>query len=255
VPADVCGFTTLESLDVFGSIDDLNFSLDSAVWSTACFKYGDGVVTTNGTASATPSLLLTSNGTIISVANVDASAGLIVSKEGNIDVSASASASPTRVLSFTGTILGDADATSNGYLIVTRSADVDATATATASPTQIISFTGTISGSGDSTANGYLIVTRSGDIDVSANMSSSFIKIISFSGEIEATGNMQGLGGAVFEGFSFMGAQANVYVNANAVFEYVVTINGNVTTEADLYIYGQEWTPVSTGSETWTQIG
>ena len=52
-----------------------------------------------------------------------------------------------------------------------------------------------------------------------------------------------------------MGAQANLYVYPNAIFEFTGTITSRADMEADLYIYGQEWTPVSTGSETWTQIG
>jgi hypothetical protein len=175
MPADVCGFTTLESLDTFGSLDSLAFSLDDAVWSTACIKYGDGVVTTDGTASA----------------------------------------SPTVTISFSGTITGDADASASAGLIVTRTADIDTSASASAYPT----------------------------------------KIIFFSGDIDATASVQALGGAEFQGFSFMVAQANAYVRGNAIFEFTGTVSSRADMSADLYIYGQEWTPVSTGSETWTQIG
>ena len=175
MPADVCGFTTLESLDTFGSLDSLNFSLDSSVWSTACIKYGDGTVSTDGTASA----------------------------------------SPTVIISFSGTITSDADASANGYLTVTRSADIDASATASATPTKITLFSGTIT----------------------------------------CDASVQALGGAEFQGFCFMGSQATVRAYPTATFVFSGTITGQAAMEADLYVYGQEWTPVSTGSETWTQIG
>ena len=52
MPADTCGFTTLESLDAFGSLDSLGFSLDSGIWATACIKYGDASVTSDATVTA-----------------------------------------------------------------------------------------------------------------------------------------------------------------------------------------------------------
>lgn len=175
MPADVCGFTTLESLDALGSIDDLVLSLDDGAYATACLHYGDGVVTTDGTASA----------------------------------------SPTVTISFSGTITGDADASASAGLIVTRTGDVDVSASASAYPT----------------------------------------KIIFFSGEIDATASVQALGGGQWTGYAFMGAQANAYVRGNAIFSFTGTVSSRADMSADLYIYGQEWTPVSTGSETWTQIG
>jgi len=66
---------------------------------------------------------------------------------------------------------------------------------------------------------------------------------------------VQALGGGQWTGYAFAGAQANLYVYPNAIFEFTGTISSKADMSADLYIYGQEWTPVSTGSETWTQIG
>lgn len=175
MPADVCGFTTLESLDALGSIDDLSVSLDDGAYATACLHYGDGTITNDGVVTA----------------------------------------APTVTISFSGTITGDANVSSSSSILVTRNADIDVSATVGAEPT----------------------------------------KIVFFSGDIDATASVQALGGGQFEGIAFANAQANVYVYPNAIFEFSGTISSSATMEADLYIYGQEWTTVSTGSETWTQIG
>ena len=175
MPADVCGFTTLESLDALGSIDDLTLSLDDGAYATACLHYGDGTITNDGVVVA----------------------------------------SPTVTISFSGTITGNDDASASAGLIVTRTADIDTSASASAYPT----------------------------------------KIIFFSGDITCDASVQALGGGQWTGYAFMGAQANLYVYPNAIFEFTGTILSKADMSADLYIYGQEWTPVSTGSETWTQIG
>lgn len=81
------------------------------------------------------------------------------------------------------------------------------------------------------------------------------LKIIFFSGDITCDASVQALGGGQWTGYAFMGAQANAYVKGNAIFSFTGTVSSRADMSADLYIYGQEWTPVSTGSETWTQIG
>lgn len=56
MPADTCGFTTLESLDAFGSLDNLVFSLDSDIWATACVKYGDADVSSTTTVDVSDTI-------------------------------------------------------------------------------------------------------------------------------------------------------------------------------------------------------
>jgi hypothetical protein len=176
MPADTCGFTTLESLDEFGSIDNLSFSLDSDVWATACVKYGDGAITSSATVSS------------------DA----IRQQYGDADISSSATI------------------TANGSRVIdSGDADISASATTTADAIRMalgvadISSTASVTGNGGFTANG----------------------------------------ACEFTGFGEM------YAAPNATFAGNASINGTTTVVADLYIYGQEWTTVSTGSETWTQIG
>lgn len=176
MPADTCGFTTLESLDEFGSIDNLSFSLDSGVWATACVKYGDGAITSSATVSS------------------DA----IRQQHGNADISSSASI------------------TANGSRVIDGgSPDISASATTTADGIRMALGEASISGTAYATANG----------GFTAN------------------------GACQFTGFG------ELYAAPNATFAGNASINGTTTVAADLYIYGQEWTTVSTGSETWTQIG
>lgn len=50
--ADVCGPWTLEDLDQFGDLDSLAFSLDSAVWNTACIYDGSAFTSALATANS-----------------------------------------------------------------------------------------------------------------------------------------------------------------------------------------------------------
>ena len=176
MPSDTCGFTTLESLDAFGSIDNLTFSLDSNIWATACVKYGDGDVSSSATVSTAGIRQQSGDADISASATVEADASRVVDS-GDADVSASASATADAIRM----ALGVAD----------------------------ISSTASMTGNGGFTANGACSFESTGDF----------------------------------------------YVNPSATLAGDASINGTTTVLADLYIYGQEWTTVSTGSETWTQIG
>lgn len=52
--ADICGPYTLEQLDLFNNLDDLAFSLDSAIWTSAdtCIFEGAASVSASATTSA-----------------------------------------------------------------------------------------------------------------------------------------------------------------------------------------------------------
>lgn len=176
MPADTCGFTTLESLDAFGSIDNLSFSLDSDVWATACVKYGDGAVTSSATVSS----------------------NAIRQQYGDADISSSA------------TITANASRVIDG-----GSPDISASATTTADGIRMALGEASISGTAYAQANGGFIANGACDFT----------------------------------------ATADLYAIPNAIFAGDASINVTTTIGADLYIYGQEWTTVSTGSETWTQIG
>ena len=176
MPADTCGFTTLESLDEFGSIDNLSFSLDSDVWATACVKYGDGAITSSATVSSDS----------------------VRQRTGDADISVSATVE------------------ANGSRVIDGgSPDISASATTTADAIRMALGEASISGTASAQANG----------GFTAN------------------------GACNFTGFG------ELYAAPNAIFAGDASINGTTTITADLYIYGQEWTTVSTGSETWTQIG
>lgn len=176
MPADTCGFTTLESLDAFGSIDNLNYSLDSDIWATACVKYGDGAISSSTTVSSDSVRQRTGDANISASAAVEANGSKVIDS-GDADISASASATADAIRM----ALGVAD----------------------------ISSTASMSGNGGFTANGACDFT----------------------------------------------AFAELYVKESATLAGDASINGTTSVLADLYIYGQEWTTVSTGSETWTQIG
>lgn len=176
MPADTCGFTTLESLDAFGSIDNLSFSLDSNIWATACVKYGDGDVSSSATVSTAGIRQQSGDADISASATVEADASRVIDS-GDADVSASASA------------------TAEGIRMALGVADISSTASMT--------------GNGGFTANGACSFESTGDF----------------------------------------------YVNPSATLAGDASINATMSIQADLYVYGQEWTPVTAGNETWTQIG
>jgi hypothetical protein len=176
MPADTCGFTTLESLDEFGSIDNLNYSLDSDIWATACVKYGDGSIASSATVSSDSVRQRTGDANISASATVEANGSKVIDS-GNADISASATATADAIRM----ALGVAD----------------------------ISSTASMTGNGGFTANGACAFTAFGEL----------------------------------------------YAKESATLAGDASINGTTTVTADLYVYGQEWTTVSIGSETWTQIG
>jgi hypothetical protein len=85
---DQCGPWTLEDLDLFSpSIDALSFSLDSDVWNTACFRYGEGSVASIGFVTADGLRERTVNGAINSAATVTAEASRILDVQGFVTAS------------------------------------------------------------------------------------------------------------------------------------------------------------------------
>lgn len=52
MPVDYCGPFTIDTIDDFGTLEQINVSFDNAVWASAdtCIHYTSGSVTSNGTA-------------------------------------------------------------------------------------------------------------------------------------------------------------------------------------------------------------
>ena len=54
MPADYCGAFSIDSIDQFGTLEQILISFDDPIWNSAntCILYGDGSVTANASASA-----------------------------------------------------------------------------------------------------------------------------------------------------------------------------------------------------------
>ena len=63
------------------------------------------------------------------------------------------------------------------------------------------------------------------------------------------------LGNLVLSGNSSITALATVAVSAVAVYSAIISITNTGTVTAKGYKQGEEWTTVSAGSNTWSQIG
>ena len=71
----VCGPWTLDQLDAFGSLDNLAISLDSSLWTTnACINISDALITANAAVVADANRIRTSSGAIDANADVVAPA-------------------------------------------------------------------------------------------------------------------------------------------------------------------------------------
>lgn len=171
--SDICGPFTLEGLDQFGTLDQLPFSLDDAIWESpdTCIMFGTGQADGTATVTASPSRIRIDSGSIDSFASVSASGGLILSASGNI--------------TSTGLVTAD------GVRMRTAIASIFSNAVVTA------------------------------------------------------------LGGMEFAGFANITSEATLYCYPNAIWSGNGVINGNGAMSAIGYIYGEEWTNVPAGTNTW----
>lgn len=122
--ADVCGPFTLEQLDLFGNIDGLAFSLDSAVWTSAdtCILEFSGAITGEGTATAGGYLIRDGEGAITGSGEVVAAAYREREGEGSILGSAELTATSSRIRD------GQAEFFAEGFLEATGGLEFNAVA-------------------------------------------------------------------------------------------------------------------------------
>ena len=157
MPADTCGFTTLESLDEFGSIDNLSFSLDSDVWATACVKYGDGAISSTATVSSNAIRQQYGDADISSSATITANGSRVIDG-GSSDISASATTTADAIRMALGeaSISGTAYAQANGGFTANGACDFTGFGEMYAAPNATFAGDASINGTTTVTADLYI---------------------------------------------------------------------------------------------------
>ena len=98
MPADYCGGFTIDNIDQFGTLEQINVSFDDPAWdsATTCIYYGDASIGSSAAASA--------------------SAYAIREAIGNVDSSATVIGSAFRIRVSSGAISGNATASADGWI-------------------------------------------------------------------------------------------------------------------------------------------
>ncbi len=112
MPADYCGAFSIDSIDQFGTLEQILVSFDDPIWNSpnTCILYGDGSVTANASASANG--IRTRQGA------------------GSVTTDGTVSASAVRTRTSSGSITADCTVTANGFAIRSGSGSVVAQGTA-----------------------------------------------------------------------------------------------------------------------------
>lgn len=257
----ICGPFTLEGLDQFSTnLDELQFSLDSEVWNTACIKLERGLSFT-GTGSLnvvlpefiTAEAAFTGTGTVVAGAfvtrNVEAliaGTGTLTSGstrirfvDGAVAGTGTLSADGVRERFTGGAITGDASLTSGALRIRTVAGSIlgQGTLTATAGKQETFFTDAHFTGVGSLTATAIIAepvqiaANITGTADLDAYISVTYgDNVVAFAG----TGTLD--------------------VNFGNVFDIQATMRGTCVVAASSYIYGQEWSVVADEANTWTEL-
>ena len=159
--ADVCGPFSLEGLDQFNNLDDLAFSLDSPVWSSADTCIFDVTLSTTATASviAVPGLLLESSASITCSASASSDVIRVRNSSASVSASAAVEADAIRMRLSQASINATAISTCLGGVEYEASASISCTATVRGVPWSILSGVGRSTGR----ASASCVAVRLGD--------------------------------------------------------------------------------------------
>jgi len=148
MPADYCGAFSIDSIDQFGTLEQILVSFDDPIWNSAntCIVYGDGSVTANASASANGIRTRQGAGSVTANGTVVSSAIRTRTSSGSISATGTAVAEGLRVRLGTGSILGTATVSCVGGVEFEGTGFIECFATVTASPVAIYSAVATVNG-------------------------------------------------------------------------------------------------------------
>lgn len=156
--SDVCGPFTLDQLDVFGSIDNLNISLDSEIWLSAdtCVLQSSGAISGQGEVTAQAGVIRGGEAVITGSGALSADGFRQRLGEAVLTGSGSLTADALRVKLGEAEITGSLQLTALGGINAEAFAYIQAFGTISVSPGLIFSGAGAFSGVGTVTARGYI---------------------------------------------------------------------------------------------------
>ena len=150
MPADYCGAFTIDSIDQFGTLEQINVSFDDPVWNSAstCIYYGDASVTASASVSADGDAIRFGIGQISGTATAVVSATRTRFCVGSVTASASVSSDSIRIRTSAGQITGVATVSALGGVQYSGVASVSALALLQANGVGIFTGSGFINGTG-----------------------------------------------------------------------------------------------------------
>jgi hypothetical protein len=128
MPADYCGGFTIDNIDQFGTLEQINVSFDDPVWNSAttCIYYGDASITASASVGADGDVIRNGIASISCTATVVSDSIRIRTTQGFITASGSVSADAIRLRTSSGQITGVATVTALGGVEYSVSANIDA---------------------------------------------------------------------------------------------------------------------------------
>jgi hypothetical protein len=128
MPADYCGGFTIDNIDQFGTLEQINVSFDNPVWdsATTCIYYGDASITASASVNADGDAIRNGIASVSCTATVASNGIRIRTTQGSITASGSVSANAIRLRTSSGQITGIATVTALGGVQYSADASVDA---------------------------------------------------------------------------------------------------------------------------------
>jgi len=257
----VCGPFTLEGLDQFNTnLDELQFSLDSEVWNTACIKLERGLSFT-GTGSLNVVLpeFITAEAAFTGTGTVVAGAFVTRDVQGLISGTGTLTSASTRIRTVDGAIAGDGSLSADGTRERLVAAAISGNANVTADSLRIRTVAGSILGQGTLTATVGKQETFFVDAQFTGEGTLTATAIIAepvqVSANITGTADLDAYISVTYGDnvVAFTGT-GTLDVSFGNVFDIQATMRGNLTVVASSYIYGQEWAVVPDEANTWTEL-
>jgi hypothetical protein len=148
MPADYCGPFTIDDIDLFGTLEQINVSFDDPIWNSAdtCIRYADGAVAGTGNVNAEAIRTRTAVGAINATGTVAANSIRIRLVTGAITGSGTVVADAVRLRLGSGQINGTATVTALGGVQYSGQASVIGVATVNANAFAVYSGIGSVNG-------------------------------------------------------------------------------------------------------------
>ena len=257
----VCGPFTLEGLDQFSTnLDALAFSLDSDVWNTACIKLARGVSFV-GSGSLTVLLpdFVTAEAAFTGEGTLSSTARLTVSVQAEIAGNGELSSSATRIRTAQAEITGAGSLSADAVRVRLGDAQFAGSGSLSSDALRIRTAAGDILGQGTLSASARtqetFFVGANFVAEGTLNATAIIAEPISVAANITGTGDLTGNISVTYtnNSASFVGV-GSLNLQIGDLLDVAGAFYGSSSVAASVYIYGEEWSPVSDETNNWSEI-